>query len=123
VLGVLPNPETFYNLTPWSWLVDWKLNVGDVLKNITYLGKDGLVMRYGYIMEKIVRVETDTLSGLVSNTSSAPYPTIVQRYTTVSKRRIRATPYGFGLNPASFSKKQWAILAALGISKGSNQLR
>lgn len=33
------------------------------------------------------------------------------------KSRRSATPYGFGLNPGSFSGKQLAILLALGIQK------
>jgi hypothetical protein len=38
--------------------------------------------------------------------------------TTVErKERIKATPFGFGLVDSDFTNRQWAILAALGITR------
>jgi hypothetical protein len=38
-------------------------------------------------------------------------------YRSERKERWKATPYGFGLNMAGFTDQQWAILAALGMTK------
>lgn len=121
VLGLDFKPEVLWNLAPWSWLVDWETNVGDIITNASYIGHDGLVLRYGYIMEHYVYQEESTLKGLVDKIGN-PLPPITQSSTRVVKTRLKATPYGFGLNPDGFSAKQWAILAALGISRGSRQL-
>jgi len=38
------------------------------------------------------------------------------------KKRVKATPYGFGLDTDAFTPRQWAILGSLGISRGSRLL-
>jgi hypothetical protein len=45
-----------------------------------------------------------------------------QTFGTIQKIRRKATPYGFGLNPNTFSTRQWAIIAALGLTFGGNKL-
>lgn len=52
--GIELTPETVWNLTPWSWAADWFGNTGDILHNISAQAFDGLVMYYGYIMEKTI---------------------------------------------------------------------
>lgn len=115
VLGLELTPETLWNLAPWSWAVDWVSNAGDVVSNISDWANDGLVLKYGYMMEETSVTDVYTFdgpSGLPGN--HQPYPVTLQR--TV-KKRIRATPFGFGLNWSGFSPRQLAILAALGITK------
>jgi len=41
----------------------------------------------------------------------------------VKKERAKATPYGFGVDPATFSEWQWSILAALGLTLGPHKMR
>jgi len=118
--GVRITPEVLWNLAPWSWLSDWKMNLGDNIANDVHLGSDGLVMRYGYLMCETIVDHTYTLFGPVfKNGTTGPYSL---QFTTVRKQRVRATPFGFGLNPSSFSLKQWSILGALGITKGPTSL-
>jgi hypothetical protein len=130
LLGTRLTPEVVWNLAPWSWAADWFGNTGDILRNISYLGADGLVMQYGYIMH-----HEQAQSHMWANTSgwtgfnglgqiTNPYLSSLWR-TDKSDMKIRrsATPYGFGVDTSSLSTKQWAILAALGISKGPKQLR
>jgi hypothetical protein len=120
LFGLRVTPEVLWNLAPWSWLSDWKMNVGDNIANASHLGTDGLVMRYGYLMCETITDHTYVLRGPVFKDGiSGPY---TMRFTTVRKQRVRATPFGFGLNPSGFSLKQWSILGALGISKGPNSL-
>lgn len=118
VLGLKLDPEVLYNLAPWSWLVDWFVNLGPVIHNLSAFGQDGLVLRYGYLMHEHSRIDTYTHRG-VRLPKGGNFPTGDVSYTfrLESKKRIRATPYGFGLTFAGFSARQLAILGALGITQ------
>lgn len=119
--GLEITPNLLWNLAPWSWLADWIANVGDNLANMTRFQNDGLVLRYGYLMRHIVAKKTITQHGVtLTGLPGAVSPSktwIVDR-----KERKRATPFGFGLNPNSFSARQWAILAALGMTRAPRTL-
>jgi len=113
--------DTIYALTPWSWLIDWFVDFGDILGNVIAFQNDGLVLRYGYLMcqsiqDNVGRVGNVTISG-------NHYNEITTTYRVIRKERVKATPFGFGLNPSSFNAGQWSILAALGLTKGPNLLR
>jgi hypothetical protein len=107
-----------YELAPWTWLIDWVTDLGDVIKNVAYLGADGLVLKHGYVMRT-----TETVRHLGARVTSPGRTTLpvgthfYSRYRSVRKNRVKATPYGFGLTTA-FSDKQWSILVALGLARG-----
>jgi len=109
LLGWKVTPETLWNIAPWSWAADWFTNTGDIMSNISNLGKDGLVMQYGYSMAENIH-ETRAWAMYGPNQVSR---TVRKHY----KRRLPATPYGFGVNLDSLSAKQIAIIGALGLSK------
>jgi hypothetical protein len=114
LVGARLSPEVLWELQPWSWLVDWIFNIGSILENIESFQTDGLVMRYGYLMCTDV-VTVDTVAsphGFIDQVGP-----VSRRTVTTRKQRIRATPYGFGLDPATWSPERWAILAALGLTK------
>jgi len=120
LFGARVTPELLWELTPWSWLVDWSSNMGDVIHNFSAFHNDGLVMRYGYMMCHMVISDTYLLDGVVyADGTGGP---LSQVFTTEVKKRVKATPYGFGLDPDKFTTRQWAILSALGISKGGKLL-
>lgn len=110
LLGVTLSPEVLWNLAPWSWAADWFGNVGDVLHNVSALGTDGMVMRYGHVMCHTEHVVTD----YGELPSGGPQ---VHVFTTEQKIRRVATPFGFGVSYSSLSGKQIAIVSALGLSR------
>jgi len=116
--GLQLTPEVLWNLAPWSWLVDWFANVGPLLYNVSAFQNDQLVLRYGYVMDRHRRV----LTQVVDVNPIVTWNTMPSRYKEVYqldwKRRQQATPYGFGIASSSFTIRQWAILAALGITRG-----
>lgn len=121
LFGLRLTPEVLWELSPWSWLSDWYLNLGTNIANASLLSSDGLVLRYGYLMVETITEHTMSITGPVTNSGiRGPWVTTFKRH---KKERFRATPYGFGSNPASFTGRQWAILAALGLTKGDKQLR
>lgn len=117
VHGLSLTPDVIWNSMPWSWLVDWFSNTSEVLQNLTDWAIDNQVMRYGYIMQHTRHEYTYTFvgeTGFQTRDVVVPSVTLV----TETKVRRRATPYGFGLDIGSFSNRQKAIVAALGLSRG-----
>lgn len=115
LLGLRLDPELLWNLAPWTWLVDWFGNIGDVVSNASAYLFDGLVMKYGYVMEHHTEVSHFDTVGLVFSDGATASPQA--SFLRETKRRLRATPFGFGLDEATLSEWQLSILAALGISR------
>jgi hypothetical protein len=115
LLGLSLTPDTLWNLTPWSWAVDWFSNTGDVISNMTDWATDGLVLRYGYMMEQSTVKHTYTItdSGLIDRNIHVPPIS----YVTETKVRRRANPFGFGVSWDGLSPRQLSIAAALGLSR------
>jgi hypothetical protein len=121
--GLELTPEVVWNLAPWSWLVDWITNVGTVFHNVSAFQQDGLVLRYGYVMEQNSRkYERVNLVKPLQGTTLGHPPYSRDVFSGERKMRRKATPFGFGLLESSFSIRQWAILAALGITRAPKQL-
>lgn len=118
--GVEITPDTIWQLTPWSWAVDWFSNTGDVIKNVSNFASDGLVLRYGYVMCETKREVTQTWDGGVYYTYGGPLTPLrlEDKFAVIAKQRRAATPFGFGLNLSALTGRQAAIVAALGMSRG-----
>lgn len=110
-------PETVWNAAPWTWAVDWFSSAGDALGNISSWANDGLVMRYGYLMQHNVEKVTYTL--LESRPLYGMKPAVNAKISLVTETKIRrrANPFGFGITWDGLSAAQLAILAALGIDR------
>lgn len=120
LLGTRITPATLWELAPWSWLVDWKLNLGTILGNASALSSDGLLLRYGYLMvhtKDTAIVKPDRVLLGPANLGNYPYQPPTLRVISERKERFAASPFGFGLTPGDFSPAQIAILTALGISR------
>lgn len=115
VLGLKLTPELIWNLAPWSWAADWVSNLGDVISNASDWASDGLVLRYGYVMEHTIAKHTYAYSGSTGLRSDLK-PVNVSLCSETKTRR-KATPFGFGLTWSGLSPRQLAIAAALGITK------
>jgi hypothetical protein len=110
-LGAGVNVDTVYNLLPYTWLMDWFGNFGDVLFNISYFFDNSQVLNYGYLMR------TSELTHRYEFTSASTGGISQQDFTVVRKLRIKASPFGFGLSESDFTDFQKSILLALGISR------
>jgi hypothetical protein len=113
--GLTFTPDVVWALMPWSWLFDWVSNTSEVLKNWASWAMDGQVLVYGYMMEHTISTYTYTWVGNSRMRSGAvPYSVVM---VTETKKRIKATPYGFGVDWEKLTPSQTAIIAALGLSK------
>jgi len=115
LFGISLTPDVLWELTPWSWAVDWFTNTGDVIHNVNNFVSQGLVMRYGYMMEETSKVLTASGKVLQSAEYSSPLPPD-SRITMISKSRTQANPFGFGATLSGLSPTQVAIAAALGLT-------
>lgn len=117
LLGIRLTPSVAWNIAPWSWAADWVANMGDIAHNVTAFSQDGLIMRYGYVMERKTSTDTWSLKGVSAKHGGYCPSSYQQTFVTVTKERRQATPFGFGLDVAGFTPRQWAIIGALGISR------
>ena len=109
LLGLRLTPDVVWNVQPWTWAADWFANTGDVLTNISNLGTDGLVMQYGYQM---LHRRSESTTYFTRSGKSGTYTSVLEQ-----KRRIPASPYGFGLTFDGMTARQKAICAAIGITR------
>ncbi|DAD51425.1 maturation protein [ssRNA phage Esthiorhiza.3_9] len=121
IFGVDLNISTVYQAAPWSWALDWVSNVGDTLQNVVSAQEDGLIMKYGYVMESREIQNLLTLSSIRFTWPETDFTT-TQSFVRESKARVRATPFGFGLDLSTFTPRQWALISAIGISRSPNSL-
>jgi len=124
LFGARPDLNTLWQLSPWSWAVDWFSDAGDFISNLQAHISYGSVMRYGYMMETTTitdtfyagraRTEFPRDYGAFPDPFPTPSPVILR---TTVKKRIKANPFGFGIGWEGLSPLQLAIAAALGISR------
>jgi hypothetical protein len=128
IFGIALTPDILWELTPWSWAVDWFSNAGEVINNCTNFGLAGLVLRYGFMMEETTTTITAELSsGAFQRRERKPlfpekYGTTFSGpsssgYKLVTKCRVPASPFGFSVGWEGLSPTQLAITAALGITR------
>lgn len=120
VWGVIPTPELVWEMIPFSWLVDWFTNVGDVISNVSTLGSS-LQLDYGYIMvEDTWEREGSGKFGpddYYLRTGDPKRIEIKSKVYHTRKRRLKASPFGFSVAFGDLSMTQKAILTALGLSR------
>jgi hypothetical protein len=113
LFGLKPSPSVLWEIIPWSWLIDWCSNVGDVIDNLSARALDNLAAKYAYVMgtkkQEVTLISVaDFYNGPQTETWSGTF---------TRKLRQEASPFGFDLSSDMFSARQWSILAALGISR------
>lgn len=131
LFGALPTPELLWNVLPWTWLIDWFSNVGDVVSNLSVNALDNLVTNYSYIMMQYnweKRCTVQTWHGYVPEGTYLPLKSgwnayagsFTSREGYVTKSRVGGgNPFGLNVKLEDLSPYQLGILAALGLSRGS----
>lgn len=127
LFGALPTPEVIWSVIPWSWLIDWFTNFGDVISNLSTNAVDNLVCNYSFIMrhvvtKRVLEISTTCLGGQppLYNNFVAPAVSMTFSYTDCVETKSRlggGNPFGLGVKLTDLSASQLAILAALGISR------
>lgn len=108
--------RTLYQVTPWTWLIDWATSTGDILANMVAIHNYGAYSKYAYVMA----TETWTFESsqtLTAYNSSFEHE-VLGKFEQVFKHRLAASPFGFGVDMSGLSPWQISILVALGLSRG-----
>jgi hypothetical protein len=120
LLGLKITPSLVWELTPWSWLIDWFLNIGTVIENLQTFGLSNTILNYAYCCyrrEMTATIDLD-LSGFMAQSGSPSFTGGKAYLMTVDQKvRIPASPFGFGIAGTSLSASQLAILTALGLAR------
>lgn len=124
LMGVVPDMNLVYKVTPWTWLIDWFTSVGASVQNASLMQEYGQVAKYAYVMHHR-KVTYDTYAyqyvryGSKTPLSANPL-TLVALHATSSyevKQRGVASPYGFGITWDGLNAFQLSVLASLGITR------
>lgn len=122
-LGLTLSPEVIWNAVPWTWLLDWAGNIGDVYSNVSESAADSTVIRSGWVMRhKYLHANCSLWTGTKSGTfstrkeagSNAGSESTLWHET---KSRVRADPYGVRILQPDLSARQAAVLGSLGLMK------
>jgi hypothetical protein len=101
-------------------LVDWFFDIGKAIESYETALSNRVLSTYMYAMEETVsttQVLVTDLRGQTGVSYTGPRSWSFQ-WEYSRKRRIRANPFGFTLNPESaLTAAQFAILGALGLTK------
>jgi hypothetical protein len=120
IIGFKPTFEQVWQLIPYSWLVDWFLDIQSSLTLMSRVRDDSLLINYGYVTGSTIRTAIcETL--IVPTPGRVPsFGRVRTVYTSSIKERIRANPYGF-IEPGAveITPLRLAILAAIGITRKS----
>lgn len=111
--GLEITPTLIYELTPWSWLVDWFADVGDSLSLAQAQLTDNLCAKYAYLME------TREKKMIIDSTLALKQESLKATFVIRQSQKLRngASPFGFGIEPINFSARQFSILGALGLTR------
>jgi hypothetical protein len=110
--------DQIYAAIPWTWLVDWALNLSQVLENTGSGVADRICARRFFIMREQERVKIRQASALMRGYGGSTVVPIEcsawQR--DLNQSRIRGSPF-YPVNPNALSGMQYAILGAIGASR------
>lgn len=120
--GLKMTPNEVWQLLPWSWLVDWFSNAGDVISNLVSAADENLVAKYAYLMyhhKVVTQKKVNFTTRLQDGIASYSYRPHTSEVTTIreTKTRTGASPFGFNLEIGGLSAYQSSILSALGVSR------
>jgi len=120
-LGLVDDPQMIWDLTPYSWLVDWFTTMGDSISNANVYSpiKGKYTVDYAYLTtQRTFSVEGSLIRRQFSDpTLSFDIARSRSFYSNVTRWRSRATPFGFGTQLGSLNATQYAILVALGLAR------
>lgn len=118
LMGLEVTPRVVWEITPWSWLVDWFSNAGDVISNLSGNAAENLTSVYNYVMKEYknsqVTLARYPLALIGGGTSWAHCSHKLEQ---LQQFRAPGSPYGFSIDWPDFSSRQLGILSSLGIQR------
>jgi hypothetical protein len=120
VLGIQGDLKTLYDLTPFSWLLDWHVDIGGLLAYQQDVADYSLVSRrsgFVYEVNGWGQVALDPLVATSSNQRHIHSSGAQSNIRVRNSYRKSGSPYDMDLNGwSNYGPFQWSILAAMGMS-------
>jgi hypothetical protein len=115
-------PSVLWQLTPWSWLVDWFADIGGALQSAEAATNNRILSTFCYAMEETKTYVSVNYNDIRGDGAQYMGPaSLSQSWQYTRKRRVRANPFGYTGSPSTtLQSDQMAILAALGLSRSKN---
>jgi len=114
-------PADLWQLAPWSWLVDWFVDIGGLIESWQAATSSNIMSLFAYAMRKEVITTSIFASDVRASSTAYRYTGPKSAYTEIKStryQRIKANPFGYILDPTvNLNVGQLAILAALGLTK------
>lgn len=112
--------STIWNLTPWSWMMDWFTNIGSTLDYLREMQSVGLQLDWAYIkvVQELYRKIHFEWYG--SNAGYVPSDLAIRHdmeFKQLYVRRLKASPFGFNVDFGALSNSQISVVAALAASR------
>jgi hypothetical protein len=122
LLGLRLTPEVIWELTPWSWLIDWFSSMGSIIANVSTLGATNAILNYAYSTYRCrFTASYNVRHPVIAPSSSDGVKAVTGKIGFVEKydfkQRIAASPFGFSVSMPNLSVTQWGILASLGLAR------
>jgi hypothetical protein len=113
--GLFISPTLIYRVIPWTWLVDWFVNIGDNLQMLEDQLTGRVASLYMYLMRHTVERYRYVLTWNTVDGQSLSF----EKFDSIDcKRRVPAgSNFSFSAAPGGLSPTQQAILIALGLSQ------
>lgn len=109
-------PSNIWEIIPFSWIIDYFSNMGDIISNLESSIADNLVAKYAYSMAHTKIVVENTATFFVTYSGKTTSKVATARLIKEAKARAVANPFGFSTD-TDLSWKQLSILVALGLSR------
>jgi len=105
-------------MIPWSWLVDWFSNTGDILENLDAGVAERLAADYAYVMREYQLTVEQYVSATFKTMGGGTIDVNLQSQSfKFSKYRTPISPFGWNVKESDLSMTQLSILGALGLSR------
>jgi hypothetical protein len=117
LFGVRASPSNIYKAIPWTWLIDWVSNTGELIQLIQDQTLDSMAAKYMSLSHHQVTTRTYRQYMPFNASSGGPKFFDFTQITDIKQRKMSSDPFSFNLDATVLSSRQLAILGALGISR------
>jgi len=118
IFGLYPSPKSVYNALPWTWLIDWGVNVSKMLENMDAGVADRLAASHFYMMYEWIMQDHLEVNAWYRRESGEEVSAVSSSFARCSnKRRSKGDPFGWNTPENSLTGMQLSILGALGASR------
>jgi len=120
IYGLRVTPSNVYKAIPWTWLIDWFVDVSRYIDAISDSLVDQVVCDYFFVSMRQEYKRTLSVSlPFVDGTVNLSYDFNIN----TKERKGASSPFDFALGMGSLSSRQLAILSALKVSRTRRTLR